>query len=300
MENASKKHHYLPAFYLKRWADDNSLLVQFSQPYGKTVPHRTHPNGTGYITGLYSIKGAPNEHDAQTFEEDFLKPLDSLASDALDKFEKQNFPGDLTVKQRSAWTRFIMSLLFRMPEDLTALCDYWAKIMANSTTQELNVYETQRMASDPPTLAEFLSETPEERKEAGLFRLLRKVIDGKRIGEIINNFHWSVLDLSEESAEFFTSDRPILRTSGLDAENSQLVLPIGPRKLFVAARSAEVLEGISRILPADIVNQVNERVVGAAKKFVYACTDDNIDYVRDRMGTLTDERIIESAFSKQA
>jgi hypothetical protein len=56
------KHHYIPKFYLKRWAAANGRLTEYSRPFQRVEPRWTHPDGTGYERGLYAINGmSPNE-----------------------------------------------------------------------------------------------------------------------------------------------------------------------------------------------------------------------------------------------
>jgi hypothetical protein len=82
MPSENEKHHYLPVFYLKQWAGTDGRLCEFSRPYKSVEPRRTHPDGTGYVRGLYKIEGLPPQ-TMNVIETKFLKPADGLASDAL-------------------------------------------------------------------------------------------------------------------------------------------------------------------------------------------------------------------------
>lgn len=42
-DNKPKKHHYILVFYLKRWVTADDRICEFSRPYLKVVPRRTHP-----------------------------------------------------------------------------------------------------------------------------------------------------------------------------------------------------------------------------------------------------------------
>ncbi len=108
------KHHYIPVFYLRQWAT-NGRLIEFSRPYRSVVKARpTSPEGTGYVRGLNVMKGLPPE-SAEQFETVVMRNVDSLAADAL----RQLLSGDEDLKwapkPRSAWTRFLVSLLLRTP-----------------------------------------------------------------------------------------------------------------------------------------------------------------------------------------
>ena len=106
--NAPRKHHYLPIFYLKRWAGLDGRACEFSRPFKEIVPRRAHPAGTGYAIDLYSMQGFPPEL-AQQIEEKFFRATDSLAADALKRLETNGPGGPWKSEMRSAWYRFLIS-----------------------------------------------------------------------------------------------------------------------------------------------------------------------------------------------
>jgi hypothetical protein len=50
-----EKHHYIPSFYSREWAGADGRLCEYSRPYKQVVPRWTHPDGTGYVRGLYTV-----------------------------------------------------------------------------------------------------------------------------------------------------------------------------------------------------------------------------------------------------
>ena len=53
---ASRKHHFIPAFYTSRWSTEGKL-IQWSKPYRDIKPLAKHPNATGFEYDLYSFNG---------------------------------------------------------------------------------------------------------------------------------------------------------------------------------------------------------------------------------------------------
>jgi len=88
--------------------------VEFCRRHqNKVVPRLTHPGGTGYARGLYSIQGAPpNLKDL--FEDKFLNASDGIAAKALDTMLNDNLVP--TGTDKIGWTRFMLSLFHRTPE----------------------------------------------------------------------------------------------------------------------------------------------------------------------------------------
>lgn len=115
--NPPLKHHYIPAFYLKRWTSLNRKLVEYSRPEYKLISKYTTPENTGFERRLYEMRGFSSEL-AQQVEEKFFKPVDTKASEALALLEQLGHTAEWTDETRSAWSRFIVSLLLRCPEDI--------------------------------------------------------------------------------------------------------------------------------------------------------------------------------------
>lgn len=84
-DNKPTKHHCFPVFYLKRWANSDGKLCEFSRPFGKIVkPRRVRLSGTGWVNQLYAIKGM-RPVLAHQVEEFFFKPIDSAAAESLER-----------------------------------------------------------------------------------------------------------------------------------------------------------------------------------------------------------------------
>src|SRR4051794_36611270 len=110
------KHHYIPVFYLKQWANEKKELCEFSNPYDRVKPRTTSPDGTGYVRGLNTVEGLPDV-EKRYLEEVFFQIADDGAAQAL-RILLGLPPWALTPKERSSWSRFIMSLLVRNPESI--------------------------------------------------------------------------------------------------------------------------------------------------------------------------------------
>lgn len=79
-----RRHHANPRFYLSRWAGRDKQVCAMRLIRGEVKPRRYHPQNTGWIWDLYRTYGVP-EAESQNLETQFLAPLDTKASLALDK-----------------------------------------------------------------------------------------------------------------------------------------------------------------------------------------------------------------------
>lgn len=115
--NPPVKHHYIPQFLLAQWAVNDGKLLRFLRPIpGKIVTKLVTPAEIGYEKHLYATPGLPAEK-AQQIEQHFMSRLDAQAAEAL-QLLLQGKAHQMPQKQRSAWSRFIMSQWFRTPDGL--------------------------------------------------------------------------------------------------------------------------------------------------------------------------------------
>ena len=120
MSNQARKHHFIPAFYLAEWVGADGRVCQMKQVRPGTVaPIRKHPEATGFEPNLYRVEGLPPELE-QAVEKEFMRPLDTEASNAMRKIVKAD-PRVWNDRERSAWTRFTLSLLYRHPDRVREL-----------------------------------------------------------------------------------------------------------------------------------------------------------------------------------
>lgn len=136
VQNPSCRHHYLPEFYLKRWASREGRLVEFSRPWADVVkPKRVYPRETGFVDRRKELQGLSREV-AHAVEEKFFSPVDSEAADVLTRIERNetDFSGD----ERSAWARFVLSLVFRVPEIYPKARDQLAEEVARTSAAALH------------------------------------------------------------------------------------------------------------------------------------------------------------------
>ena len=102
------RHHYIPVFYLKRWCSgDDKKICEYSRPHKAIYDRRIHPVQTGFQDRLYEKKGVP-KIIAQQVEDDFMKSVDTLASEALQLIETGDAKIDTDAKHRSAWSLFLI------------------------------------------------------------------------------------------------------------------------------------------------------------------------------------------------
>jgi hypothetical protein len=213
-------------------------------------------------------------------EKSFMAPVDSLAAEALVDLEAGVQKWGLA--RRSAWARFLMTLMLRMPEDIEALKAKIAREWRSSRPDWDEQYASARSANDPPTFEDFLASVPRASIEQIALDVGATLMDHEGVGTVINNMLWGTILIDNRSPEFLTSDRPLIH-SKLKQPNSHIFLPIGPRRLFVAVERKATFLNLEKS-PRKLIGEVNRMVVGQAKRFAYSRDLRPLRFVQNRFG----------------
>jgi hypothetical protein len=278
------RHHYIPVFYLKQWARDNKgRLCEFSKPYDRVKPRRTHPDGTGFVDGLNTIEGLPPA-ESRFLEDVFFQIADDAAAQAL-RILLTPPPWSFTTRVRSGWSRFIMSLMVRTPESLQKYKEAAAIIFKEALPRIEESYAKERGPDDPLTDAEYAQCHGPNPAGRTIVRVVQELADNKELGRRINSMRWMVLSEPNPRFELLTSDRPMLVTNGIGPPNAELIMPISPFHVFVATNNIETENKIRAVwLNKQAIPIINERVASQSRKYVWGTDDKQLAFVAKRLG----------------
>lgn len=276
-------HHYLPAFYQSRWSGADGRLRRFSKPYGNRLTTKwVSPKVSGGEDLLYTDHSVAPE-GAQVMESDFLSPLDSQASEALIALETDDPIIRTDPRLRSAWSRFLMSLMMRMPDHLETLTKGLVEEWARQMLELEAAYQAKKAPDDPATFAGYSDKQSPDELRSWMLSVLRTLMDHVLIGEKINNMRWFVRTI-DGPAKFLTSDRPLITCYEFAARDSYIILPIGPSSAFVAVNNEETQRRIEACAAEQWVDNLNKSIAGAARKFVFAEDDSMKSFIAEHFG----------------
>ena len=300
-QNPPSDHHYIPAFYLRRWSNKvDKKVIQFTKdPMSRIVCTPRIAQNTGYETGLYSLKGYPSEL-AQQVEKNFFAPLDENASEALRMLEQHGHLANWNEDSRTAWTRFLLSLLLRCPADIKALGDYYQnQVFGNPGPIAEEKYRTSRGPDHPETFAEYLKDAPKSLKARSQFEgLCTLITDQKQVTEI-NQMEWRVLQSPVSAHSFLISDRPVIRSASLSGQGAHIALPIGPRLLFIASPDSTFLTSVLHSDQVKLVKTTNRHIVEGAQRFVWSCDESQRRFIENHFGKKPQAWLLKDILGKQ-
>jgi Protein of unknown function (DUF4238) len=292
--NEPVKHHFLPQFYLNRWANSrhSGEFFRYSKPYNDVLKGKWVSAGqTGYQDYLYTFA------DGQTgksinLELDLLKSVDDVAAKILANFENGKTPISGT-PERIGWARFLICQQMRLPEDIKQLRSMASEQWKNTIPSLQASYDQWRNGQGQENISEFLQANfPQQDSELAADMAKRLLIhDG--ITNLISSMRWRIIEFTEDCHPLLTSDRPVWVSATLKEKDDFLWMPIGPRKLFVAAVDDAVLNILCARPKRQLAKSTNEIIVKTAFQSVYAIDDSVTQFVEKRFAIAPHSRLLE-------
>ena len=274
-------HHYLPVFYLKRWADaDDGQVVEYHRPHKRVVTRRRYPTQTGKARGLYSLPGFNEPELQQQVELRLMGPVDDAAAKALSLIEQR---APLDAEMRDGWARFVMSLLHRSPERMRYFGEKIRGADFDLTPEIRAAYELQRGEGDPG-VEDYLPLLPDHAFTQARAILINRLINSKPIGQVLVEMEWSLIRLDGGRHGLLTSDDPVMMSNGLNHERSFIMLPISPSTIFIAARSNMTIKAFSTQDHTTLEAGVNDAICQQAEVLVIGHSDRHCRFVENRLG----------------
>lgn len=254
-----EKHHYLPVWYLERWASQGKV-TRFVRPRGadhpvhmKSVP----PSAIGYERNLYAIPTETDPVARQRLELEFYQRIDDRAAVAFTKIDRdEEGSGD----DRVAFAQFVLSLALRNPE------------VIRHSREELR----QRIG---PQAAE---SDIEDLLTAHVNNLLAEIIQSPESIERVARMKVVKIRLGRTQQRLLTSDRPTMLSQHVPGRDGFIVVPYGPDRLIVLANDKEVASSFYTQDPGILAYAINEAVVLQAKSVVVAADDQAREFVDER------------------
>lgn len=281
--NPPSKHHYIPEFYLKRWAGSDGRMVRYTSPVpGKIVARRCFPSEVGFRADLYR---APIDDPiaAQQLEASFFSKLDNMSAKALD---------NLLVSDRRTLHResvdvfcvFIFALLHRTPFYFDALIRGGTRIFERTILGLEHRYDELRAPDHPPTFREFVATIDEADPERKTLEVIPRLVVNSNILKFLRGMHWAVLVMKDLWPNLLLSDDPLVRTNGLRNDGGHVAIPLSPNHLMIGAWQVEKISEFRRSDPLFLVKQVNKQTVETAREFVVATDERQRCFVENRFG----------------
>ncbi len=264
-------HHYVPQFYLRRWADPDGRIPNYRLIRGRAVfGHIPSTKGTGYETDLYAREHvSPDQR--HLVEESFFQVLDTKASAIharLERMERFTF----TANERTDWAMFLAAATARTPDMIRWLKRHAAETLRERLDEKPEEFEQAYGSPPPVTLREWTEQNaPDQIANFGL-RLLLKHLTDETLIQTFMNMEWTVHPIPDQQKEILTCDNPLWHIGRPPDPHFTVMLPLSPRRVFIAAKTTQVADDLKHLPPRQLVRRINESVFNRAVERVYGRT----------------------------
>ncbi len=260
--NIPRNHHYLPKFYLDRWAV-NGTVFRYDRkgPSGRLRGKWLAPGAIAYERDLYRLPDVLDLAESQRIESEFFQRVDDRAAVALDKLDRGLHGG---LDDRVALAQFMVSLLHRSP---SRLADMRAELAEQTNAAPY---------------ANLTGEAYESSLKATANRLMAMLIQNTDAASVIGRFTIYKLDTSGASCKLLTSDRPITLSAQLVSPDAFMILPYAPDRLVLLTHLPAIANAFSSQSSTALVKGINQAVVEQSIDVVIA-SDEAATRMVDRL-----------------
>ncbi|WP_430426728.1 DUF4238 domain-containing protein [Parasphingorhabdus sp.] len=264
------KHHYLPKFYLKKWATQGQVR-QYTRPRGLPYSLATklkYPGETGYERHLYSLLKEEEPDSQAAIELQFLQKIDGLAAKAL---AKMLGGGELSSVLRGGWSQFVISLLHRSPHRLQLYkTELDARVRGKRDAELGNVTEI-----DVDTWDSSIDQFSKE--------LMVDLISPGLMVNALNDMTWHLLNFEESERSFLTSDYPVMFSNSVRKFDGFIIVPVSPNHLFLATHNDVTANAFKTQNRQALVVAMNDAVVKQADHLVISTVTSHLRFVENRL-----------------
>lgn len=272
MGSKSPRHHEIPRFYLEGFCNPGeSFLWRFTRAQdfapgankSRSNPYRSGLKETALRKDGYAVR-IPGKSVDYSYELR-LQQEERKANQVLSKIRNRE---PLNVNDKLPLAHYITLMQKRLEyrdqqfrgavEELVRTFDW------DNLQKTLAFYGRFDLALQVPQAQEHF------RSNAGITRLLRESMMHPYIDALreLLRMTWT-FEVAEEGTYFLTSDNPVIYDEVRGLRESILIFPVTKRVTLIAHRGGEP-DMLSRMLPAEMVRQLNTIIVQSARTEVYS------------------------------
>jgi hypothetical protein len=198
---------------------------------------------------------------------------------------------ELTIEERSDFTRFVISLRARHPDAVALALNESKRQLTTALARNPEEYLAAKEPGSPSTLIEWTEQyTPELYRNFGV-SIIPGVITDNKTGERVFRMPWWVHDIRDADTDLLISDRPCLLQGDAIEGLCLIVLPLSPSMLFFACNDPQRTTVLRRMNISSLVNQINLASAYYGAKRVYGTGPHHLSLVEKILGFRTNGNV---------
>jgi len=252
-EAPKKKQHWVPYFYLKNWATEDSKDKKYPQGWILSInegePQKVNLRDFSTRRYLYSPSDENGKRNFRT--ENKLSSYESVMADLWPDISNEFYDFGKNTMLRKGIALFVSLLYLRNPKNIEAtkdihgqLIDMYEKLPkdedGNPCITNIRV-KGKEYEFDNSDYADYKNSSMKEFQKMFIDNIHRQAVP---IAEILINKRWAIV--VGENEHFITSDKPVIVENGdreifgLNTKGTTVTFPISPKRILVMDDQYEV------------------------------------------------------------
>jgi hypothetical protein len=231
---AATNHHYVPQFYLRRWARaPGQKLWRYSriEYNGKLDEQPVSPKSAGSKDNLYTLHHAMpflNPAAPDIIETEFFGGIDNAAAVAMARLIDG---AALTSEQKVAWSKFLSSLIHRSAHVLKEMDEMAPELARDTYDKLIRMGKTAESADRMRELLDSMDQVGVALNSARQHMIHE--INDSRLVDYFQGCEWRVFGVNPDYP-LITSDLPLLMNPGRveKAPIEMMTCALSPERLF--------------------------------------------------------------------
>jgi Protein of unknown function (DUF4238) len=179
----------------------------------------------------------------------------------------------------------LYSLIVQNPEHLVRIKEKLITLDPGEILERVrDDYPNIRGPGDPDNFDDFKVAFIKNPIEVPAIRVLPELVRSKRVVRMLASLKWQTRAVNIAKYPLLTSDRPVIMSNGLIKRDAHIVLPISPRRLFIATKDEDTFQLFREMNPNELAEAVNNQIAQQAHRFIFGRDDNQLRFVTNRLG----------------
>lgn len=262
------RHHFVPEFYLRRWAVDGQLRAyHWDRRSDSLKVSRKGAKAFCQEVDLYRLESEPLEK-SNLLETKFFGAVDDKAGKVIGEIAEGNLQS-ITSDEQCDWVRFLMSLEARRPSVVQFLKGRASREFIDALDDDTEFLAEMKEADVHGLPSEVIRPAATSYVQDRMLLRMQEAIDNSETGTRYLQMNWLTKKLSAGGINLILADRPFVRLGGIDAPDNLWCLPLDPDTAFFCSNNRKSLLNLERANARQISKALNRHSVEQAEKYVF-------------------------------
>lgn len=261
----SKKHHYLPSYYLKGFTDNRDFFFIYDKKEDNILPKALSPDNFFFENNLNTV--VLRDGTYSDFLEDFYTQIETITRVSLNTVRGSNNKTPIQPTDKMHLFLFLLFLHWRLPSNIK-YCEELSNNFFNEDYKDLNYFtiKNKNGKTAPKELIDKIKNSTAFKKSSKLIIPFAPFYKSNWSEKLKN---WRFLYTGDGNIWNFVGDNPIITNGNKDHDPicclDEFVFPISGKVLLV-----NINRPVTRDLPPEFNIQFNTSIIERSQRFV-AC-----------------------------